>query len=175
LPAVTAGRRVRAQAWASTTLQAIQSACLTFETITKQGARVPRRLGVRTRSSDRRGCDQASWRLPVGNYSKGHFPVHYPVLAPERTPDFLFPAQRRNLSLSVQTDHPAPGKTIPARVWNCSRDLAAVEVADKQVGAHPRQLFTGHVSGALSGACTGKGPPKLISRPTPKPEHFRPP
>src|SRR5271165_3556363 len=59
------------------------------------------------------------------------FPVHYPVLAPERGPRWQSHAQRRKLNISVRVD---------------------------QV----------HLSGALSGACTGKGPQMAIPRPTPK-------
>jgi hypothetical protein len=56
------------------------------------------------------------------------FPVHYPVLAPERGPRWQSHAQRRKLNISVRVD---------------------------QV----------HLSGALSGACTGKGPQMAIPRP----------
>src|SRR5271166_965426 len=65
------------------------------------------------------------------------FPVHYPVLAPERGPRWQSHAQRRKLNISVRVD---------------------------QV----------HLSDALTGACTGKGPQMAIPRPTPKTEHFGP-
>src|SRR5271165_2388279 len=37
-------------------------------------------------------------------------------------------------------------------------DLVSVEVAAQQVGAHPQTSLTRCTFGALSGACTGKGP-----------------
>jgi hypothetical protein len=56
------------------------------------------------------------------------------------------------------------------------RDLVSVEVAAQQVGAHPSDLVDQvHVSGALSGARTGKGPQMANARPTPKPENLGPP
>src|SRR5271166_5288745 len=42
------------------------------------------------------------------------FPVHYPVLAPERGPRWQSHAQRRKLGISVRTGHPAPAATLPA-------------------------------------------------------------
>ncbi len=55
-------------------------------------------------------------------------------------------------------------------------DLVSVEVAAQQVGAPPSDLVDQvHVSGALSGACTGKGSQMANPRPTPKPENLRPP
>ena len=56
------------------------------------------------------------------------------------------------------------------------RDLVSVEVAAEQVGAHPQTLLTSaHDSGALTDACTRKGPQMANPRPTPKPENLRPP
>ena len=54
-------------------------------------------------------------------------------------------------------------------------DLVSVEVAAQQVGAPPSDLVDQvHVSGALSGACTGKGSQMANPRPTPKPGNLGP-
>ena len=54
-------------------------------------------------------------------------------------------------------------------------DLVSVEVAAQQVGAPPSDLVDqAHVSGALSGACTGKGSQMANPRPTPKPGNLGP-
>ena len=54
-------------------------------------------------------------------------------------------------------------------------DLVSVEVAALQVGAPPSDLVDQvHVSGALSGACTGKGSQMANPRPTPKPGNLGP-
>ena len=51
------------------------------------------------------------------------------------------------------------------------RDLVSVEVAAERVGARPQTLLTtAHDSGALTDACTRKGPRMANPRPTPKPE-----
>jgi hypothetical protein len=50
-----------------------------------------------------------------------------------------------------------------------SPDPVDVEVADRQAGTPPRKLIQEVLSGALSGACTGKDPRFFISRPAPKP------
>ena len=56
------------------------------------------------------------------------------------------------------------------------RDLVSVEVAAEQVFAPPSDLVDQvHVSGALSGACTGKARQMANPRPTPKPANLRPP
>ena len=52
-------------------------------------------------------------------------------------------------------------------------DLVSVEVAAQQVGPPSDLVDQVHVSGALSGACTGKGSQMANPRPTPKPEGLR--
>jgi hypothetical protein len=46
--------------------------------------------------------------------TRSTFPVHYPVLAPERGPRWQTHAERRNLGISVRPGHPAPAATLPA-------------------------------------------------------------
>ena len=55
------------------------------------------------------------------------------------------------------------------------RDLLSVEVAAEQVGAPSDLVDQVQVSGALSGARTGKGSQMANPHPTPKPENLRPP
>ena len=46
--------------------------------------------------------------------TRSTFPVHYPVLAPERGPRWQTHTQRRKLRISVRPGHPAPAATLPA-------------------------------------------------------------
>ena len=56
-------------------------------------------------------------------------------------------------------DHHEQQLRMPSTCSVLPRDLASVEVVAKQVGRPPSDLVDQvHVSGALSGACTGKGP-----------------
>ena len=45
--------------------------------------------------------------------TRSTFPVHYPVLAPERGARWQTHAQRRNLRISVRPGHRAPAATLP--------------------------------------------------------------
>ena len=56
------------------------------------------------------------------------------------------------------------------------RDLVSVEeVAAEQVAPRSDLVDQAHDSGALTDACTRKGPQMANPRPTPKPENLRPP
>ena len=55
------------------------------------------------------------------------------------------------------------------------RDLVSVEVAAEQVAPPSDLVDQAHDSGALTDACTRKGPQMANPRPTPKPENLRPP
>ena len=71
---------------------------------------------------------------------------------------------------------PGTGGNMSSACSVLPRDLVSVEVAAQQVVAPPSDLVDQvHVSGALSGACTGKGPQMANPRPTPKPGNLGPP
>src|SRR5271166_6660246 len=100
------------------------------------------------------------------------FPVHYPVLAPERGPRWQSHAQCRKLNISVRVDQVHLSDALtgactgkgPRWQSHAQRRKLNISVRVDQV----------HLSDALTGACTGKGPQMAIPRPTPKTEHFGP-
>src|SRR5271157_6448009 len=99
-------------------------------------------FGTSTRSGYRRGCGSASWRPPSTLLTRSTFPVHYPVLAPERGPQMANP---RPTPKPGNLGPPWPPCTSGNMSSTCSvlpRDLVSVEVAAEQVGAHPQTLLT---------------------------------
>ena len=134
-------------------------------------------LGTSTRSGFRRGCGRASWHPPSDLVDRVH------------------------VSGALSGAHPvkgAPdGKPTPnAETWESRSALATLhqrQHVQHMLGTsaqsgfrrgcgraswrhYPQNLVDQvHVSGALSGACTGKGRQMANPRPTPKPEDLRPP
>ena len=93
------------------------SSRLTFYTITKQEIRMSTTCLVPPRGlvSVEVAAQQVGAH-PQTLLTRSTFPVHYPVLAPERGPRWQTHAQRRNLGISVRPGHPAPAATCPAHV-----------------------------------------------------------
>ncbi len=107
--------------------------------------------------------------------TRSTFPVHYPVLAPERGARWQTHAQRRNLGISVRlaTRHQ---RQHVQRMFGTSTRSGFRRGCGPASWRPPSDLVDQvHVSGALSGARTGKGPQMANPRPTPKPGNLGPP
>ena len=132
-------------------------------------------LGTSTRSGFRRGCGRASWRPPSDLVDRVHVSGALSGAHRKGAPRWQTHAQRRNLGISVRPGHPTPAATCPAHaryfraIWFPSR------LRPSKLRLPSDLVDQVHVSGALSGACTGKGRQMANPRPTPKPEDLRPP
>ncbi len=141
-----------------------------------QRQHVQRMFGTSTRSGFRRGCGRASWRPPLDLVDQVHVSG---ALSGART-----------------GKGPPDGKPTPnAETWESRSALANRDQrqhVQQMLGTSKRSGFRRgcgraswrppsdlvdqvHVSGALSGACTGKGRQMANPRPTPKPENLGPP